>query len=111
MAKFVCKVCGYVYDGDAAPAECPVCHVDADQFEEVKGEKKLAAEHEYGVYAKTVKNNPDGSVSIVAQGEELPLEHFIKKIKASPSVAGHVDHVDLNTVSDAEKFTRFSVVY
>ena len=59
----------------------------------------------------TVKNNPDGSVSIVAQGEELPLEHFIKKIKASPSVTGHVDHVDLNTVSDAEKFTRFSVVY
>lgn len=59
----------------------------------------------------TVKNNPDGSVSIVAQGEELPLEHFIKKIKASPSVAGHVNHVDLNTISNAEKFTRFSVVY
>lgn len=59
----------------------------------------------------TVKNNPDGSVSIVAQGEELPLEHFIKKVKASPSVAGHVDHVDLNTISNAEKFTRFSVVY
>ena len=59
----------------------------------------------------TVKNNPDGSVSIVAQGEELPLEHFIKKIKASPSVAGHVDHVDLNTISNAEKFTRVSVVY
>lgn len=59
----------------------------------------------------TVKNNPDGSVYIVAQGEELPLEHFIKKIKASPSVAGHVDHVDLNTISNAEKFTRFSVVY
>lgn len=59
----------------------------------------------------TVKNNPDGSVSIVAQGEELPLEHFIKKIKASPSVAGHVDHVDLNTISNAKKFTRFSVVY
>ena len=47
----------------------------------------------------------------LAQGEELPLEHFIKKIKASPSVAGHVDHVDLNTISNAEKFTRFSVVY
>ena len=45
MAKFVCKVCGYVYEGDAAPAECPVCHVGADMFEEVKGEMKLAAEH------------------------------------------------------------------
>ena len=59
MAKFVCIVCGYVYEGDAAPAECPVCHVGADMFEEVKGEMKLAAEHEYGIYAKTVKNNPD----------------------------------------------------
>ena len=59
MAKWVCNVCGYVYEGDAAPAECPVCHVGADQFEEVKGEMKLAAEHEYGIYAKTVKNNPD----------------------------------------------------
>ena len=59
MANFVCKVCGYVYEGDAAPAECPVCHVGADMFEEVKGEMKLAAEHEYGIYAKTVKNNPD----------------------------------------------------
>ena len=27
MKKFVCTVCGYVYEGDAAPAECPVCHV------------------------------------------------------------------------------------
>ena len=59
MKKFVCTVCGYVYEGDAAPAECPVCHVGADMFEEVKGEMKLAAEHEYGIYAKTVKNNPD----------------------------------------------------
>ncbi|MFQ9192682.1 MAG: rubredoxin-like domain-containing protein, partial [Agathobacter rectalis] len=25
MKKFVCTVCGYVHEGDAAPAECPVC--------------------------------------------------------------------------------------
>ena len=23
MKKFVCTVCGYVHEGDAAPAECP----------------------------------------------------------------------------------------
>ena len=23
MKKFVCSVCGYVYEGEAAPAECP----------------------------------------------------------------------------------------
>ena len=57
MAKYVCKVCGYVHEGDSAPEACPVCKVGAEMFEEVKGELKLAAEHEYGVYAKTVKDN------------------------------------------------------
>ena len=57
--KFVCKVCGYIYEGDADPAECPVCHAKSDMFEEVKGEIKLAAEHKFGVYGETVKNNPD----------------------------------------------------
>ena len=57
MKKWVCKVCGYVYEGPEAPAECPVCHAPAKMFEEVAGEIKLAAEHEFGIYAKTVKNN------------------------------------------------------
>ena len=59
MAKWVCSVCGYIYEGDAAPAECPVCHVSGDKFKKVEGELKLAAEHEFGIYASTVKNNPD----------------------------------------------------
>lgn len=59
MTKWVCTVCGYVYEGEAAPAECPVCHVGADKFKKVEGDLTLAAEHEYGVYAKTVKNNPE----------------------------------------------------
>ncbi|WP_418757446.1 NADH peroxidase [Gemmiger sp.] len=57
MKKWVCKVCGYIYEGPEAPAECPVCHAKSNMFEEVKGEMKLAAEHEFGVYAKAVKNN------------------------------------------------------
>ena len=59
MAKYVCSVCGYVHEGDEPPAECPVCHVGADKFNEVEGELTLASEHEVGIYAKTVKNNPD----------------------------------------------------
>ena len=59
MKKWVCKVCGYIYEGSEPPAECPVCHAPASQFEEVKGELTLAAEHEYGIYDKTVKDNPN----------------------------------------------------
>ena len=58
-AKWVCTVCGYVHEGPEAPAECPVCHVPAEKFKKVEGEMTLAAEHEYGIYAKTVKNNAD----------------------------------------------------
>ena len=59
MAKWVCPVCGYVHEGETAPAECPVCHVSGEKFNKVEGELVLAAEHEFGVYAETVKNNSD----------------------------------------------------
>ena len=59
MKKFVCSVCGYVHEGDAPPASCPVCKVPAEKFNEMVEGAALAAVHEYGVYAKTVKNNPD----------------------------------------------------
>ena len=59
MKKFVCSVCGYVHEGDAAPEKCPVCKVPAEKFKEQVGEMKLAAEHEYGIYEKTVANNPN----------------------------------------------------
>ena len=36
MKKFVCTVCGYVYEGEAAPEKCPVCGVGADKFTEVE---------------------------------------------------------------------------
>lgn len=59
MAKFVCSVCGYVHEGDSAPEKCPVCKVPAEKFKVMEEGAALAAEHEYGIYAKTVKNNPD----------------------------------------------------
>ena len=36
--KFVCKICGYVYEGDALPADfiCPICKRGAVDFEEVQ---------------------------------------------------------------------------
>ena len=49
MKKFVCSVCGYVYEGEAAPAECPICHAPAEKFKEQSGEKTWAAEHVVGV--------------------------------------------------------------
>ena len=49
MAKFVCQVCGYVYEGDAAPAQCPQCKAPAEKFTEQVGEMTWASEHVVGV--------------------------------------------------------------
>ncbi len=50
MKKFVCTICGYVYEGEAAPEKCPQCGAPASKFVE-KGEDKLtwADEHVIGV--------------------------------------------------------------
>ena len=57
MKKFVCSVCGYVYEGEAAPAECPVCHAGADKFIEQSEGRTWAAEHVVGVAQGVSEDN------------------------------------------------------
>ncbi len=49
MAKFVCSICGYVYEGEKAPEQCPICKAPASKFIEQAGEMTWAAEHVVGV--------------------------------------------------------------
>jgi rubrerythrin len=35
MAKWMCKVCGYIHEGDTPPDECPLCGAPGTQFEKV----------------------------------------------------------------------------
>ena len=49
MAKWVCSVCGYVYEGETAPEKCPVCKAPASKFLKQDSEKVWAAEHVVGV--------------------------------------------------------------
>lgn len=76
MKKFVCPVCGYVYEGDEIPEgfKCPVCHVDGSKFKEMDT-TKLAAEHEFGIYEKTVRDNPDIS--------EADKAYILEQLKAN----------------------------
>ncbi|MEG1632650.1 MAG: NADH peroxidase, partial [Oscillospiraceae bacterium] len=49
MAKFICTVCGYVHEGDAAPEKCPVCNAPAEKFKLQEEGLSWAAEHVVGV--------------------------------------------------------------
>ena len=60
MKKYVCPVCGYVHEGELPEGfVCPVCKVPGSKFTEMAADTKLAAEHELGIYEKTVAGNPD----------------------------------------------------
>ena len=49
MSKWVCSVCGYVYEGEQPPEKCPVCKAPASKFNKQEGEMVWAAEHVVGV--------------------------------------------------------------
>ena len=49
MKKFVCQVCGYVYEGTEAPEQCPVCKAPKEKFKESTSDGSYATVHEVGV--------------------------------------------------------------
>ena len=54
MKKFVCQVCGYIYEGENPPAACPVCKAPASKFVEQKEEKTEWADQHFVGVAKDV---------------------------------------------------------
>ena len=68
MAKWVCSVCGYVYEGEAAPAVCPVCKAPAEKFIKQEETMSWAAEHVVGV-AKGVSEDILEDLRANFQGE------------------------------------------
>ena len=55
MKKFICTVCGYVHEGDAAPEFCPQCKQPANKFKELEenGALEFVTEHVIGIAADT----------------------------------------------------------
>ena len=51
MKKFVCSVCGYIYEGETAPEKCPQCNAPKEKFNELKEGTEFvwADEHRIGV--------------------------------------------------------------
>ena len=47
--KWVCSICGYVYEGEQPPEKCPVCKAPASKFNKQDAEMTWAAEHVVGI--------------------------------------------------------------
>lgn len=84
---FICTVCGYMYEGTEAPAECPICHSKTEKFKAfdanaIKGTKteenlktafagESQARMKYDYYAGQARK--DGYQQIAALFEETAI--------------------------------------
>lgn len=57
-----------------------------------------------------VKNNPDKSVSVAAEGEEEALRAFLKKLEKGPLLS-RVDQVQAAWKEARGDFSRFDIVF
>ena len=110
MKKFVCTVCGYVYEGDAAPAECPICHAPAEKFKEQVGEMTWACEHEIGV-AKGVSEDILADLRANFEGECTEVGMYLAMSRAAiregyPEVGAYYEKAAWEEAEHAAKFAE-----
>ena len=112
MKKFVCKVCGYVYEGDSLPEDfkCPVCKAPASKFEEVAGEVTFVCEHVLGVakdapedIKKDLRSNFEGECSEV--GMYLAMARVAYR-EGYPEVGMYYEKAAWEEAEHASKFAE-----
>ena len=110
MKKWVCPVCGYVYEGENPPAECPVCHVSGDKFTLQAEEKTWAAEHVVGVakgapedIIKDLRMNFEGECSEV--GMYLAMARVAHR-QGYPEIGMYWEKAGLEEAEHAAKFAE-----
>ena len=108
--KYVCQVCGYVHEGDASPAECPICHAPAEKFAAQSGEKTWAAEHVVGVaqgvredIIKDLRDNFNGECSEV--GMYLAMARVAYR-EGYPEVGMYYEKAAYEEAEHAAKFAE-----
>ena len=111
MKKFRCTVCGYIYEGEAAPEFCPQCKVPASKFVEVVEEEMVwAAEHFVGIVdgidpeiVEGLRSNFNGECSEV--GMYLAMSRVADR-EGYPEVAEAYKRIAFEEAEHAAKFAE-----
>ncbi|WP_026889396.1 NADH peroxidase [Clostridium beijerinckii] len=110
MKKFVCTVCGYIYEGEKAPEKCPVCGVGAEKFVEQSGELAFADEHIIGV-AKGVDKEVINGLQANFVGECTEVGMYLAMSRQAdregyPEVAEAYKRIAFEEAEHASKFAE-----
>ena len=110
MKTWVCSVCGYVFEGEAAPAQCPVCKASSDKFVEQSGELTWAAEHVIGV-AKDVPEDIKKDLRANFEGECSEVGMYLAMSRAAyregyPEVGAYYRQAAFEEADHASRFAE-----
>ena len=113
MKKFVCSICGYVYEGEAAPEKCPQCGAPASKFTEVASDDglKFACEHIVGI-AKEVDDKEiiDGlNQNFMGECSEVGMYLAMSRVadrEGYPEVAEAYKRIAYEEAEHAAKFAE-----
>ena len=113
MAKWVCNVCGYVYEGDAAPETCPVCKAPASKFTKQDAEMTWAAEHVVGV-AQGVSEDIIEDLRANFQGECSEVGMYLAMARVAhregyPEIGLYYEKAAMKKLSMLQNSLNFSV--
>ena len=110
MAKYVCSVCGYVYEGDSAPEKCPQCGVPGSKFVEQKDDKTWASEHVVGV-AQGVPEDIINDLRANFQGECSEVGMYLAMARVAyregyPEIGAYWEKAAYEEAEHAAKFAE-----
>ena len=110
MAKYVCNVCGYVHEGDAAPEFCPICKAPADKFTLQSAERTWAAEHVVGV-AQGVREDIIADLRMNFEGECSEVGMYLAMARVAfregyPEVGMYYEKAAYEEAEHAAKFAE-----
>lgn len=111
MKKYVCPVCGYVYEGEEAPAECPICHAPGSSFKVEEADAPTwAAEHVVGV-AKGVDERVIEGLRMNFSGECSEVGMYLAMARVAyregyPEVGSYYEKAAWEEAEHAAKFAE-----
>lgn len=112
MKKFVCTICGYVYEGESLPADfkCPVCGAPASKFQEQSEDKTWAAEHVVGI-AKDAPEDIKADLRSNFEGECSEVGMYLAMSRAAiregyPEIGLYFEKAAMEEANHAARFAE-----
>lgn len=110
MKKWVCIVCGYIYEGEEPPEKCPVCGVGADKFQVKTDTLNWADEHRIGV-AKGIDEDlaEDLRANFIGECTEVGMYLAMGRVadrEGYPEIGAAYDKIAFEEAVHAAKFAE-----